>query len=496
MKYDYLTPKNNDPDPFSPTAEQSYISRCSLTADAMRIDAVAGGGATAALRMIAMQLGEYWRIGEYVSYRNPVISEAKTRFPRNVACHTAHSFAFSSICAGTEYGRRCKSRVTPFTVNSFLKIRYSIEQEFGLKFEAIGWMILDTLSNFYRSIDPYLEPHHASLNGAQFLPGRIEGTETLKALKEKLVGWALDVWHDQIYEYGKLPIPHDAYLKMWQLSEPVIPGDFIFFDETQDASPAIISAVQAQDCQIVFAGDPNQQTRSWNGDIDTMNSIKADEHALLTTSFSFSSEVADLASRILAPSKRAKPLFLGQDSIATRILTQPAKLLPYDCFIARTNGGALRELMLQADAGNKFRFLVNDIELIDIVEGISCLNDNKQPKRGLLCGLKNLDELKSYLDTCDNHDVSEISRLVELYGSERIIETVKACSRLSGDTFATVANVNRVKHSSFKKVKLANDFIGIGGGKWNSMESRLLYIAATRATDCLDISGCEAAKCV
>jgi hypothetical protein len=46
-------------------------------------------------------------------------------------------------------------------------------------------------------------------------------------------------------ESGRLPFTHDMYVKIWALGEPDAAGDFILYDEAQDADPCVAGVVLA-----------------------------------------------------------------------------------------------------------------------------------------------------------------------------------------------------------------------------------------------------------
>ncbi|MFX8098481.1 UvrD-helicase domain-containing protein, partial [Acinetobacter baumannii] len=81
-------------------------------------------------------------------------------------------------------------------------------------------------------------------------------------------------------------ISHDVYVKLWQLSRPTIPADYILFDESQDANGLMLSVLRRQSAQVIYVGDPYQQIYEWRGAVNAMDHIKAQKRAL-TLSFRF-----------------------------------------------------------------------------------------------------------------------------------------------------------------------------------------------------------------
>jgi hypothetical protein len=54
-----------------------------------------------------------------------------------------------------------------------------------------------------------------------------------------LLPYAQKAWEDICSPNGRLRFEHDHYLKMWALTKPELPGDFIMLDEAQDTNPVL-----------------------------------------------------------------------------------------------------------------------------------------------------------------------------------------------------------------------------------------------------------------
>ena len=53
-------------------------------------------------------------------------------------------------------------------------------------------------------------------------------------------------WLESIDPNHQAGIGHDIYLKLWALSEPNIPADYVLFDEAQDADPLMLGILLRQ----------------------------------------------------------------------------------------------------------------------------------------------------------------------------------------------------------------------------------------------------------
>src|SRR5260221_240188 len=121
----------------------------------------------------------------------------------------------------------------------------------------------------------------------------------MKILRKELVPWAVRAWADLRDRDGRLRFEHDAYLKIWQLGDPVIDAAYVLLDEAQDADPVVTAVLLAQkDMRVISVGDPAQQIYAWRGAIDAMDAF--DGHQLtLSQSFRFGPAIADEANKWL-----------------------------------------------------------------------------------------------------------------------------------------------------------------------------------------------------
>jgi superfamily I DNA/RNA helicase len=75
--------------------------------------------------------------------------------------------------------------------------------------------------------------------------------------------------------------------------EPDAPGDFILYDEAQDADPCVAGIVLAQrGKQLIAVGDESQAIYGWRGATDAMKNWPAAHRVALTQSFRFGPAVA------------------------------------------------------------------------------------------------------------------------------------------------------------------------------------------------------------
>jgi superfamily I DNA/RNA helicase len=114
-----------------------------------------------------------------------------------------------------------------------------------------------------------------------------------------LLPYAVRGWEDVCSLDGVLKFDHEHCMKMWGLSRPRLPADFILLDEAQDTNPVVEEVFLALGAQRVCAGDPAQQIYAWRNARDVMTGFPA-EHLYLTESFRFGPPIAEQANRWLA----------------------------------------------------------------------------------------------------------------------------------------------------------------------------------------------------
>jgi superfamily I DNA/RNA helicase len=86
----------------------------------------------------------------------------------------------------------------------------------------------------------------------------------------KLLPYARAAWEDLCSPAGRLRFEHDHYLKMWAMTAPQLPGDFVLLDEAQDTNPVLEEIFLNQSAQRVCVGDPSQQIYGWRFARDVM----------------------------------------------------------------------------------------------------------------------------------------------------------------------------------------------------------------------------------
>ncbi len=152
------------------------------------------------------------------------------------------------------------------------------------------------------------------------------------------------LWERMADPRESVPLGHDGYLKLWALSNPMIPADFILLDEAQDSNGVVIGLLSRQPAQVVLVGDRYQQIYEWRGAVNAMDRMKTKHHADLTQSFRFGPAIADAASRVLRVLGERKRI-RGNEAYASVLHCEDSRRrpLPHERHRAHANhGGAGR----------------------------------------------------------------------------------------------------------------------------------------------------------
>lgn len=468
----------------------------------IKINAVAGSGKTTTIIEYAKTRPAHAKI-LYLAFNKSVKLEAEHKFTKhkltNVRIETAHSLAFRNIVIGTNY----KIKLGDYKPYELVRLLEMTGSSANHELFIIANHILKMASLFCNS-------------SAQKV-SEIDYVKTITDVKAKSF-----VKHNFKYieqftrqflakmNSGEIEITHDFYLKKFQLSNPVLPFDYILFDEGQDASPAMLDIfLKQQYATKVIVGDTHQQIYSWRYAINSLEHVDFKSFDL-NNSFRFGNKIASLANESLllkSKLKDFKPFEVVGLGINKEKKTQAV--------IARTNLGLLMKAITfitdnrkvkhiyfegnfnsytYADEGaslydvlnlyNKKHFLIRD-ELLKTMHSIVELEDyiEKTEDKQLLMMLDIVkeyeNEIPSLLKQIKDKHVGD----AEKHKAEIIFSTVHRCKGMEYDVvelandFTTEEKIERQKKQpEFKEQK---DRI--------EEEINLLYVAITRAKSLLKI---------
>lgn len=468
------------------TDEQEIAINCVGTGENTKIQAPAGSGKTFTLEAAADFIKP--KRGAYLAFNKAIADNASHKFPPTVECRTGHSFAFRAV--GNKYSHRLgkltgKMIAEKIDIGPFAPFKTATKK---------GYLLLDTIKNYCYSADEEI-----SFYNAPQIIGPFTKQEQFE-LKKDLAQYAKVLWEKMIDLNDSIPITHDTYLKLWQLSNPKIPKDFILFDESQDANAVMLDIVQKQKhSQKIYVGDRHQQIYAWRGAVNAMDMIKTKHAAFLTQSFRFGEPVAKLASDILinytigTPPPRIKG-FPEKTSIVTLEPIEDPNVI-----ICRTNQGVVSNVFSLLEQRKRVYIQGGAQNIISLIMAIRDLQGGRSTFHPGLFLFSNYMELLEYISSESGGDLKPLLKLIDQYGFAKLITALQSTCSNAEEADIILTTAHKAKGLEFSKVKLWNDFLGVDDdedteGKIKILdqgEINLLYVAATRALDILDISSCS-----
>ena len=313
----------------------------------------------------------------------------------------------------------------------------------------------------------------------------------MAVLRQALVPLAQRAWADLSDPEGRLRFTHDCYLKLWQLSDPRLPADYVLLDEAQDANPVVAAIVDRQThAQRILVGDRCQAIYGWRGAIDAMSRFHADQRLCLSQSFRFGPAIAAEANKWLQ--LLDAPLRLrGHQPIRSTVGPVPFP----DAVLCRTNAEAVRQLLVAADNGRKAALVGGGSEIRRLAEAAISLRAGTGTDHPELFAFRTWGEVQEYVEQdASGSDLKVFVQLIDTYGAEVVIDIV---DRLSPEEAAemVVSTAHKAKGREWATVRIAGDFPeprhSHNGqpAQVPRADAMLAYVAATRARQALDPQG-------
>ncbi len=460
----------------TPTEEQQEIIACDLApGQTLKIMAFAGTGKTSSL--VAYTQARPGMRFLYVAFNKSVQLEAAARFPSNVVARTSHALAFRT------HGHLHKERLVPgFRANTVM-------QALGLKRYEDARFTIETLANYLVSAASKVAGWHIPYQARAFYEQHKSAPPDFVDLANRLGRRMCDKSDERI---GML---HDGYLKLYQLSNPVLDFDCILLDEAQDINPVTAAIVMAQTqsgnrrtpASVILVGDSHQQIYSFRGARDTLKKIKTTHTMYLTRSFRFDNNIARVANMVLSTFKRESRPIMG---------TARDKLKPKwdpECYtvIARTNATVF-DKAVQLIKTHALGFVGGaQTYRLGILKDIYYLFAGK---RAQICdayikGFTDYGSLKAYAAAVEDVELLSTCKVVEKYRGRlpSLADALTAGAVDPKDAQVTVTTAHKSKGLQWANVLLMGDFLDlvedghyIDPSGLDPDEFNLIYVAMTR----------------
>lgn len=453
------------------TPEQESI--VGSEAQTLVVNAFAGTGKTTTLVDYAKARPN--RSFVYLAFNRAVKEEAEKRFPRNVQCVTTHGLAYK------HFGYIFKDKLgqpKPASISKMFKCSF-----------AVADAACNTLNNYLYSSDINLD-----------IDRHLQRGMLTNHSAENAFVVAQNIWKKmQDVSNVYVRMPHDGYLKLYQLSNPKIITNIIMVDEAQDSNNMVIDIVSRQSARKLFIGDENQSIYGFRKAVDALNKVEADEKLYLTSSFRFGSGIATLATLLLRDWKGEARSVKGLGSSKTRFSVDETK--PH-AVLARTNSGLFDAAIKALSSGNPFGYLGGH-------EGyrLDMVLDAWHLKKGFVTKIvdptillfKSYSEMENYAESIDDKEIKMLLRVVEKYRDEipSLIQDLKNKSQkdLRGQEII-LTTAHKSKGQEFDSVVLLDDYCDLKVEQDDNNvdiipsteDINILYVAATRAINNLKMN--------
>jgi len=454
-----------------PTQEQQLIIDSARQRQNLAITAFAGAAKTTTCSMIAQELT---RPSLYIAFNKSIATEASEKFPIHVDCKTLHSLAYADIITPNKMYKKVSGFIDTKEVIQLLdKQLESVPDHLLLE---IVYTVLDVIRFYCQSAEFSLE---------EFSDVYLSESSTSDQ-RNFLRPLVVQVWTAMISKSSSLKMTHDVYLKLFQLSKPVLDQyEVIYLDEAQDSNPVSLDIFYCQThAQLVMVGDPYQSIYEWRGAVNAFDTVPASfVRKELTESFRFTQEIANLASKLT---------YIAGNDIRITGLAAEGELVD-KAIICRTNASILSRLLLAVQNKNKVFVLADLQDLWSKMYHISALAGGAKPRypNKSLVGFNSFDELKR-----ESEHSAELRKLLNLgsilasgKGTHANIVSIKEVivEDVSEADF-TISTCHKSKGLEWGFVELDDDMLDLEEEERPLVEVlkdgqtlNLLYVAITRA---------------
>lgn len=358
-----------------------------------------------------------------------------------------------------------------------------------LHVQVMASLVRRTVTQFCHSSDAAIMPHH--------IPGHLPAD-----LTETVIHYAKQLWESSTSL--QLPITHDAYFKVWQLSNPVIQQPYRMLDEAQDTNPALYSVLFAQQGGLtIWAGDPYQSIYAWRGASNAIAIAGQKPDAIvsrLTQSFRFGHETAAMATRLLSLIGEHHPV---RGTGSTKIQCAPDNITPAMlsaktsapfAWIAFTNASLVMAALSCVEAEIPFHIVGQGKEQMRVLSAAKALKEGIYMPGSPLSAYSSWGELMDEASMDPGGEASKLVGMAKWPGFGRAIAAIRKATT-EKDAKVVLTTIHAAKGREWDLVILDKDldatraegsrkfFIQASGRLHfdNVEDIHLRYVAITRA---------------
>jgi superfamily I DNA/RNA helicase len=510
---------------FTPTAEQVAILDAVARlppGQLLKIQARAGTGKTATLELLAHAQPN--RSLLYLAYNADIAAEAKKRFPTTTTVKTTHGLAWSALTIQDWIETKGAPRnVRAWELEKWLHAHHwNPSLNTGASLANIAADVLATVRAFLHSADSCLEFKHGRCIAKKthldaFLAVAKEknpedskraeryALDSFRDYRAWLVEKAEALWRAMVDRFdATIPLEHDAYLKLFQLQQPVLAYHLILLDEAQDTNPCVMDLFLSQSAAKVMVGDEFQAIYGFRGATDALQTPGLE--LPLTQSFRFGPALADQANAILRFRLKPFAALRGTPTLNSAIGLIDAP--PYTV-VCRSNRGVFEQALVAASAGLKINSGAKDLEeaILYVESAWALCVGQRLPKRH-----SDIAEFNDWTvleqESQSDEALKWLIKLVEEHREDMpaVCERLRAAkTRMKKSADVLLVTAHKSKGLEFDRVVLADDFALLDARlekaknapadqqqdaltRIPAQELHLLYVAATRAKRQLQIN--------
>lgn len=481
--------------------QQSVLNASRRGLHRLKVEALAGTGKTFTLVELAKDL-KVRRSSQrtlYVAFNRFVVEDVSVRIGRFADAMTVNSLALRMV--GREYQEKLletPQRMSHLQVANLLGITDDIvfDVEFDhpagvsghknirIPRERVAGMVGRAVLHFCSSLDRELDTSY--FDDTVWLGPTVGSVPVPQTVKLHLLEYTLDYWSDIAdLRSRRFRFRHEHYMKLWHLSDPIIPYDTILFDEAQDADPLMREVVERHDGDVVWCGDRFQAIYGWRGAVNAMQEVEADETLFLTKSFRFASGVAEVANMFLEPlGSRLVEGAASHASVVTDV-TNP------DVEIFRKNASLIERFM---DLTSESVAVRTDVDLGEYERAVVALLELRRgnmPRHPVLVEFESFQALNDWLKDPDMEEDDfrvMVRQLLRHDLDDLLAALVKARESHSFTRGRLLTTAHKVKGLGFDRVVVADDFPAFSH-RDPRMNPRTLVVGPTERPDSLVTSG-------
>lgn len=456
-----------------PTPEQEKVVDLAATGKSFKVEAYAGCGKTSTLVNAAKVMRGK---GIYLAFNRANAMEAKQKFKGYADAATIHSLAYQAV--GVQFKERLEGdeagKLSPYRLAQV----YNYAQLGPITQLGRATLIRQTLDNWMNSAEDQPETLHVPVEQAM-LAAEAAGQVLTKTgmLTEVIVRDTRQLVGDLLSGNKPLAMPLDFCLKLYVMSKPKLPGDYILFDEAQDGNDLMMQLIRSQDCQTIYVGDGFQSIYSFRGAVNILAKLDDLPTCHLSQSFRFGSAIADKANIVLDCLGAPVPL-KGFDTDRSNLGYRTALLF-------RSNTSIFTTLLEKVLKEKKRVAVVGGTKEMGLVlKAVEMLRDGQETTHPDFAAFRSWRE---YVDASEIPGApADMKRLVRVC-TRNPVRALRYALNLSDrvkeeEADLVVSTAHKSKGREWPYVELAEDFYKPEPGEpLEEEEARLNYVALTRA---------------